>query len=265
MTSLCSDLLGDQNANGTSTTDPQELTVCVASSSSIDAINPDLSNTDAKGNYMQSRYSKGTPECEWLRAPDLSIQELGELATRIEEVLTKARDNLPLLELSDIISGALDAQVQAAPRELSDAIYGENGNGSLSRAFTIGHLSFAHLIVEQTSARRAGDFFCGAFKNDRYKKYIEFLVRDDLSNVRLAELVDERPETVSRKMKELRELGVTGFRRVGTQAINFLTPASRSAAMYVEEHEEEVGVGVSELLKQKMAGMPDYMKSLQLL
>jgi DNA-binding transcriptional ArsR family regulator len=61
-----------------------------------------------------------------------------------------------------------------------------------------------------------------------YKPYIDALASKDLNGKELAETCGEAEETVSRKLKQLRELGITEFRREGTRFYNFLTPAARS-------------------------------------
>ena len=58
---------------------------------------------------------------------------------------------------------------------------------------------------------------------------MQALFSEDRTGQALAEITGERAETVSRKLKVLREMGAVDYRRDGTSFYNFLTPAARSA------------------------------------
>ena len=52
----------------------------------------------------------------------------------------------------------------------------------------------------------------------------------DKTNSELSDEVGERVETVSRKLKKLRDIGAADFRRDGVHVYNFLTPAAKALA-----------------------------------
>ena len=96
-------------------------------------------------------------------------------------------------------------------------------------AFTLGKLNFAQTIVAQAAERRAADCFIDVLHMPKYKNYVVALERADLNGVELSKVVKESEETVSRKLRDLRKLGIVEFRRDGTSLINFLTPVARDA------------------------------------
>lgn len=98
----------------------------------------------------------------------------------------------------------------------------------LKEIFTAGQMSFANAVAAQMSELRESDDFREAVLGKKYAHYISALAANDLIGTQLANIVNVAEETVSRRLSELREFGLTDFRRDGRNIVNFLTPAARS-------------------------------------
>lgn len=150
------------------------------------------------------------------------------IADHLEEAIS-ASSRKPLKALSDQLQELFNLLLRLAPHAAVNAIR----NPAIRRtseyaAFTLGQISFAQLLAAQTSEHRADDNFLATVRDYRYEKYINALYQRDYTGVELSRVGNERVETVSRKLKDLRELGITDFRREGNRIVNFLTPAARS-------------------------------------
>jgi DNA-binding transcriptional ArsR family regulator len=153
------------------------------------------------------------------------MQEFSELATRIEAAL--ADDSAALESVSAEIEKAMAWHVQRASAPVSDVVHGQaSAHPDLRTAYALGHLSFAHLLVEQTASRLASSAFYEAFDDPKYSWIVNALARAEMTNTALADDAQVRVETVSRSLRALRELGITAFRKIGTQVFNYLTPAA---------------------------------------
>ena len=104
-------------------------------------------------------------------------------------------------------------------------------------AFVLGHFNFAHQFAATNGAKRADVGFEDAVKSQVNAPYVQALLEEEMTGVELAERIGQRPETVSRNLKKLRELGIVEFRREGTSLINFLT---QSALDVLDEAEVRV-------------------------
>jgi len=178
-----------------------------------------LASTHGEAAMQQAQDLQGSEPLE------LSMQEFSDLATRIEAAL--ADDGAGLEIVSAEIEAAMAWHVQRASAVVSDVVHGQAGtNPEMRTAYALGHLSFAHLLVEQTASRLASNAFYEAFDDPKYNWIINALARAEMTNSALAEGEQVRVETVSRSLRVLRELGITAFRKIGTQAFNYLTPAA---------------------------------------
>ncbi|RXZ36676.1 hypothetical protein D9O50_09310 [Oxalobacteraceae bacterium CAVE-383] len=148
-----------------------------------------------------------------------------DLVQQIEEAISNT-SKLDL-ELLDISLQTLLQKMQAINPEVI-SLMAEQGSAP-SDAYVFGQFNFAHLLVGHALAHRATDDYVELLQDVRYSPYIKALLKEDLSGVELASKVFECVETVSRKMKTLRESGITEFRREGTKLLNFLTPTAREA------------------------------------
>jgi DNA-binding transcriptional ArsR family regulator len=100
----------------------------------------------------------------------------------------------------------------------------------LRDAYVLGRLGSAQHLLSQALSSRADDLFAPTMQDRQYQSYVRALRDDDLSNTELGGRVGEAPETVSRKLRVLRQLGITDFRREGTFTINFLTAPAGAVA-----------------------------------
>jgi CRP-like cAMP-binding protein len=159
---------------------------------------------------------------------DLPNGLLSAIAERLDEALGDA-SRAPLDALSMQLTGLFEQLLRIAPESAMLAVRQAPTSGAAeSAAYTLGQVSFAQLLAAQAAERRVDDDFHLLLQDSRYKVYVEALGRKELTGKELADLSGERVETVSRKLKLLRERGVTDFRREGTCFYNLLTPAARS-------------------------------------
>ena len=176
------------------------------------------------------------------KCSDLQPEIMLELADRLEEAVS-ASSNQPLQALSEQLIALFNQLLHLAPTQAADAAYDSAAPDSAeSAAYRLGQVSFAQLLASQTLLKRAGDEFMAVMQDHRYVQYIKALAVKDCCGVDLAALTGERIETVSRKLKDLREQGIADFHREGNKVLNFLTPAAQAA---LPETHAEILLGVS--------------------
>lgn len=150
------------------------------------------------------------------------------IAERISEaILSPTR--AAVSGLSEQLAEFLDVLEKAAPepaRFRATQTFGPDNIAYFS--YQLGQVSFAQMLIAQVSERRIDDDFSTIVGDIRYKSYVDALRQRELSGKQLSEVCLECVETVSRKLRQLRELGITDFRREGTSFVNFLTPAARA-------------------------------------
>lgn len=133
-----------------------------------------------------------------------------------------------------------------------------------ARLFKLGQVSFAQLILGVAARKRAPSVFQNYFENDPHRAYVRLLLSRDCTNAQIAEELRVRPETVSRKLKELRDVGITDFRRIGTNCFNFLTPSARAvakAANHTPVDAPQSSEEVLEMVRQTKESLPPYMRA----
>jgi DNA-binding transcriptional ArsR family regulator len=178
------------------------------------------------------------------RLSDLPPGIMYALAERIEEAIS-APSRAPLEALSIQLAEFFDALLRIAPKETVDAVCGprsaDSGNNA---AYLLGQLSFAQLLTAQAYERRADDRFIEILRDHRYQPYIRALYTKECTGTQLAKTTGECEETVSRKLKLLRELGITDFRREGRHLLNFLTPVTQAVVKEfgIVAHSDELSV-----------------------
>lgn len=126
-----------------------------------------------------------------------------------------------LVSLQDRLLAGLDGDVK-------ESLFSETPS-PWQTVFELGEIDAVQQLLSYAGSRRETEIFLAALRDERYASYFKALFHRDLSNYEIATRTKERPETVSRKLKELREAGITDFQKRGTKAINFLTPAARAA------------------------------------
>jgi len=197
---------------------------------------------------------------------DLPPAVFSLIAERLEDAIS-ATSRQPLAMLSEQLIELFYQLLSTAPTEAAAAVRGTAAaEPSAQAAYLLGKLSFAQLLASQTYQRRADDNFMVIMRDQRYKNYLQALFQKGCTGVELAAISGECAETVSRKLKILRELGITDFRREGTRLVNFLTPVARTVLHENTEFESFRGVEVAEsrspFVSKLLAGLePQYQRS----
>ena len=153
----------------------------------------------------------------------------GVIADYLEEaVLSTSKRKLD--QLSKALVSLINDSLRNSPKAVVQAAVNALDAGENERtAYLLGQISFAQLFASQSAHRRVSDDFVVTIKDVAYFSYVTSLYHGDKTNTDLLPYVsDKRIETVSRKLKRLRELGVTDFRREGTHIVNFLTPVAKA-------------------------------------
>jgi hypothetical protein len=163
------------------------------------------------------------------RLSDLPPEALPVIAAHLEEAISTA-SRAPLDALSKQLVDLFDRLLRLAPAEAIHAVRGSvSAESAEGAAYLLGQIGFAQLLASQAAEHRADDGFVTLIRDDRsFTKYIDALYGQDSTGVELSKISGECVETVSRKLKRLRELGITDFYREGTRVVNFLTPAARA-------------------------------------
>lgn len=192
----------------------------------------------------------------------LKAEHMSALATQIESAIsspTQLKLNSMSLRLITLFNNLLKT---VSPEVLS-AIRNSSSIDSQARSsYMMGQLSFAQVLVSKTLSLRPEDDFFEIMYDKGYVRYIAGMLSGPLSNTELSEVSGERVETVSRKIKKLRQLGICDFRREGVSVLNFLTPPAKfsidpSRLPKKETPEPELS---SLDLSSLTIGVPEYMK-----
>lgn len=151
------------------------------------------------------------------------------IADRLEEAIV-APSQEELSSLSSELIELFNRLFKQLPRPAANAVRGSSTASAEDLAlYMIGQVGFAQGLAAKSSEKRVNDQFFEIIQDSVYQRYLSALFNGEHTGTQLSEVVQERQETVSRKLRKLRELGVTDFRRDGVSALNFLTPAGRKA------------------------------------
>ncbi len=162
------------------------------------------------------------------QATDVPNGFIMALAERLDEaILASSRAQLDALNAQ--LTGLFDQLVQLIPPETAlAALQTSTKSSPENMSYLLGQIGFAQLLAAQAGEHRVDDNFAAWLTDSRYKAYIDALARRELTGKELAQVTGEADETVSRKLRFLREQGMTEFRREGNRLFNYLTPAARS-------------------------------------
>lgn len=207
-----------------------------------------------QGNSDLVRLLKGIDGVEQLSSSEIEL--LGEV---IEDgIATKGADHLEL-DHRRILS-LVEQSFRSLPKE-TRAQFGDKQSPA-SLAFKIGQIAFAQVLLGVAAKRRAPAEFSRYFREEPYSLYVDALTQRDMTNTELAHRLSVRQETVSRKLKDLREAGVIEFRKVGAACINFLTPAARSAAADRRTANPQLlREEVAKTMQKNNEHLPEYLRS----
>jgi DNA-binding transcriptional ArsR family regulator len=154
---------------------------------------------------------------------------IDSLARSVEDAVVSPK-RATLVKLAEGLTRLVEGQFQAlAPSIRKAAAHAPDAPSETVQAFRLGQISFAQTLVSQAAEQRADDGFLSLLSSSAFAPYIHALMAGELTSTELADAVGERPETVSRKLKQLREIGITDYRRDGQHVANFLTQTARFA------------------------------------
>lgn len=177
------------------------------------------------------------------------------ISDRIEDALAD-RKSAGLDVLSAELAAAFGELARRAPADALDAVRNAvNASPASLASFVLGQLNFAHHFVSQVALKRVDDKFTDVIFSRVNAPLIKALLKGEMTQVALAEKVGKRAETISRNLRDLREIGAIDYRRNGVSFLNFLTPVVYSVPNLDERLEAACGVassdrGKSEALRQ---------------
>lgn len=175
-------------------------------------------------------------------------------------LLADKRTNLD--ECKEALTSLVQRVIQASSPDVLAAIHAEKPEGAVAEAFLLGELSFAQLLAAEAALRRSDDSFVPTLSDPTYVRYVDALLRTSSSNIELSKTVGEKPETVSRKLRHLRELGICDFRKSGNTVVNFLTPlAATLAASTREKHVQQGQRLVSQMLLSIQTSLEPHLQT----
>lgn len=165
-------------------------------------------------------------------ASDLPSGLYSAIATRLEVAIAEGSRE-QLIAMHDQLAAFLKTYLQRSGRKVVEAVRGvADGDADASAAYALGQISFAQLLAGQVGNRRIDERFATVIHENA--EIVKSLLERDRTGLELAEATGLRPETISRKLKTLRELGILDYHRDGTSLFNFLTPAARVIASTLE-------------------------------
>lgn len=160
---------------------------------------------------------------------DMPAASMAELASRLREAIEDkdpAEGRALAAQLADVVR-LLFARALPEARAAASGASGQAATPA-RQAYLLAQLGFAYQVLAELADRRTDATFEEVLRNETFARYARALLEEDLSGTQLAELLDQRPETVSRNLKVLKEIGAIDARRKQTSFINFLTPAART-------------------------------------
>lgn len=151
------------------------------------------------------------------------------LADFLEEaVMAKSRHRS--VEIASLIEGLLNECIMnAQPSAAAAAIRPDDAALESREAYILGLLSLAQTVMTSHLNKKVCSQFISAITDDANLKYVKALLEKEQSNKELSILINHSEEHTSRKLKDLREIGVIDSYKNGKWSINFLTSAALGA------------------------------------
>lgn len=193
------------------------------------------------------------------------------LASQLIEALCSATAS-PIEALENELSRVISRVLKDVHPDVIDVIQGRQRSGAAADAYALGQIGFAHQLAASAAHSRIDESFLDALKATKFSVYLEELYKGERTNKQLKNISHHTDENVSRRMKELRDEGITDFRKDGTQVFNFLTPVARQIMEaqkeqadeihreYLEPHAPVVQAALDSLVEKQP--IPDHMKSI---
>ena len=189
-----------------------------------------------------------------------------ELAERIREAIYDKSPDI-ISRLADQIAEIIVCGSSKASPEATQAVRQEPSATvtSSQEAYALGQLGFAYTLAAHAAEKRVDANFEELLGSEFLTSYVGELLREDLTGVQLATRLAQRPETVSRNLKRLRDIGAVDCRRDGTSFVNFLTPAARHVAEQQQGRQVRTGLAraVRDRLHDEARELPMVMRASQ--
>lgn len=185
---------------------------------------------------MTSILQQNVAECVAQLEPSGDVPRGWEasLAATVEEALCSHAGDLRSLAQS--LVQAVHSRLRSSSESAQAAATRDpSAPEPVKQAFRLGQLGFAQLLISDAAERRAGAEFVALLSVPKFHRYVEALVKHEMTSSELADAVRESQESASRKLQQLRSLGITDYRRESKNTINFLTPAARQAYAVLSE------------------------------
>ncbi|MBX8532856.1 winged helix-turn-helix domain-containing protein [Pseudomonas cichorii] len=142
-------------------------------------------------------------------------------------MLSPTRDGLE--QVSDELIFLFESLIKRAPKTSVDSVLGDEFTDICNRtSYILGQVSFAQLLASSALEHKVSKKFLEAMSDSVNLKYLTEMRDGEKTNVELSERVSQTVENVSRRLKRLRQLGITDFRRNGVSVLNFITPSAMS-------------------------------------
>lgn len=191
-----------------------------------------------------------------LEASNANLQLLSEalfsnIADRLEEGVS-SHSKRPLKVLSEQLFKLFQMHFRKVHPRVRDAVRAkESAPTEVMQAYKLGQLAFAQLCAAQAQEHRADDVFMEYLRQSSLVLYFKALLEREMTSQELATETGNQPETVSRKLKQLREVGIADFRKDGRQVFNFLTPVARGALETLPEFNFVAHTGTRENIEAR--------------
>lgn len=168
---------------------------------------------------------------EMTTSAELRPEVIAAISERLEAaILSGATEGVRTLS-DELLAFFLFLLRKSPPSVVAAVKGGSDAEVDTGTAYLLGQVGFAQLLAAQVAENSESRLpFEPSFLR-RHQKLLVALLRCDMTSGDLAKAAELQPETTSRKLAELRGLGITDFRKEGANKVNFLTPAGRAAVV----------------------------------
>ena len=198
----------------------------------------------------------------------LSRQTGAILADWLEEALLSA-SNQKAGEIHDAISETFQVALAQCSDEAKKVILASGAADLLLKeVYRMGQLDLAQLLAAQSLDRRVSSEFTDALAERANLAYLTALWESPKTNKELSNTVGQAEETVSRKLKRLRELGIVYSKKVGTAVMNSITASAKQSLSdlgtiqeFEVEQRHKTKAAANQALEIKKLSASNYMQN----
>ena len=192
------------------------------------------------------------------------------VSSRLVDALSSA-SSAPIAALEQSLSAAIRQLLTRSSPQVIQAIKGSRDHRTELEAYALGQLSFAQQLSAYVVNSRIDDSYVRELSDKKWAPYLRELLLGERTNTELALSTQQAEETVSRKVKDLRALGITDYRKEGVYVINFLTPVARrilvaqkeSHGLSLDREYASARGSVENMLLRVKNDTPEYMRNPQ--